>query len=760
MTRHVVRKFQTLSVVTLFVATVTILTTWPSAHAENAGQTPGDSPVASTPERAITPNQAVKPPGADNLQRVSGNPARKKKFGAIPMDSGNPLFRPAVSYFAGGAYPDYAEWSLAVADLNGDGKPDLVVINFNGAGNSWDATHGGFGVMLGNGDGTFQPVQMTYLSQGTSYLAIGDINGDGKPDLVIASCCESNGNGIVAVLLGNGDGTFQAPVNYDAGGGAGGVGQPLALTDLNGDGKLDIVAVNWGGSVGVLLGNGDGTFKPAVIYQTGANASSLALADLNRDGKIDAVVQSFDGGSVAVLLGNGDGTFQPDSVYNLFNSCEGQSMTVADVNGDGIPDLAIAGPSPSACGAEGFIGVSLGNGDGSFQPMAFYDAGGLQPTSVEIRDVNGDGKPDLLVANVCGTVPGCGGADDGTVGILLGNGDGTFQPQATFATAGSSGTAVGSLAVADLNGDGRPDLVVANIVENTVGVLLNANPTTTTLGSSTNPSVFGQFVTFTATVSPASGTATGTVVFYDLSTELGSATLANGSASISVSSLVAGSHSITAAYQGAGAFVPSTSTVLNQAVNRASTVTSLLSSANPAKVKQIVTYTATVTSQYGGAASGTMTFQDGGATVGSVMLSGNQAAYHTSYSTKGVHSITATYSGDANNGGSPSPVLTEEVGKVPYPSETTLATSGSPSLVGQPVTFTATVTSTDGTIPNGELVTFYDGTVEIGTGTTASGLATFTTSSLAAKKHTIKAVYAGDGTFKTSGGKVMQVVDQ
>jgi hypothetical protein len=294
-----------------------------------------------------------------------------------------------------------------------------------------------------------------------------------------------------------------------------------------------------------------------------------------------------------------------------------------------------------------------------------------------------------------------------------------------------------------------------------VSVLLNDTTfTTTTLISSLNPSAFGQAVTFSVTVSAASGTATGTVAFYDGSTAIGSATLTNGSASISVSSLAVGSQSITAAYQGSGNFGPSTSAPLNQVVSPASTTTSLVSSANPARIKRNVAYTATVTSQYGGVATGTVTFQDGGATIATVALSGNQAAYTTFYSKAGIHSITATYSGDPNNAGSMSPVLIEEIGKVRFPSQTTLATSGSPSLVGQPVTFTATVTSAYGTIPDGELVTFHaDGKI-IGTGTTAGGVATFTTSSLTAKSHTIKATYAGDTSFGTSSGEITQVVDK
>jgi hypothetical protein len=653
------------------------------------------------------------------------------------MDGNPPLFLPAATFSSGGNNPE----SIAVADVNGDGKPDVVVAN---------ADSGTVGVLLGNGDGTFQPA-VTYSSGGliSGFLAVADVNGDGKPDIVVSSECISNGNcanGLVSVLLGNGDGTFQPAVSYNSGGTE---ATGVAVADVNHDGKPDLVVANFGGqTVGVLLGNGDGTFQPAVTYSADGEPYYVAVADVNGDGNPDLLLSnpySPSSENIVVLLGNGNGTFQPPATYGSGGFFPA-SIAVADLNGDGKLDLAVANCGASACnGSEGVVGVLLGNGDGTFQPAVNYDSGGSVTYGVAIADVNGDGKPDILVTNF-----------SNTVAVLLGNGDGTFQAALTF----SAGAPVW-IVVSDVNGDGLPDVVVASQYNyGEVGVLLHTNPTTTTLASSLNPSAYGQSVTFTAAVTAASGTPTGTVIFYDGSTQLGSATLANGSASLSTSLLAAGSHSITAAYQGAGTFQPSTSAPLNQVVNRLTTTTSLASSANPARAKERVTYSATVTSQYGGAATGTMTFQDNGVTVATVTLSGNQAPYVTSYSTNGVHLITATYSGDSNNAGSVSPVLIEDIGKPPFLSDTTLATSGSPSQLGHTVTFAATVTSKYGTIPDGELVTFYDGTTEIGTGTTASGVATFTTSSLTAKKHTIKATYVGDAQFKPSTGRVTQVVDK
>jgi hypothetical protein len=710
----------------------------------------------------------VKLPGGGNPQRVSIHDGQKKKSGVVQAGAGSPVFLPAVLYDSGGSNVLQSNGGvfqgIAVADVNGDGKLDVVVSNLAGPNLSGD---GVLGVLLGNGDGTFQSA-LTFGSggYGANSVAVADVNGDGKPDVLVANICASGSDcttGTVAVLLGNGDGTFQPAVTYASGGQT---ALSIAVADVNGDGKPDLLVANQSGDpngsglVGVLLGNGNGTFQPAVSYSSGGeNTSSLAVADLNGDGKPDAVVTIAGSPSVNVLLNNGDGTFQAAVVYGTGGFIP-TAVAIADVDKDGKADLVVAN------WYSGTLAVLLGNGDGTFQAAVTYLSGGASPDSVVVVDVNGDGIPDLVAANCGSSQDGYGcSRTDGVVSVLLGNGDGTFQPAVAISSGAFNDI---SVAVADVNGDGKPDLLVGNQGggnngDGSVGVLLNNTnvyPTTTTLASSPNPSVFGQSVTFTAAVASASGTPTGTVAFFDGSTALGSALVVNGSASFSFSSLAFGAHSITAAFHGSGGFGYSTSAPLRQVVNPASTTTSLVSSANPARVKQRVTYTATVTGQYGGAATGTVTFADGGATITTVALSANQAAYSTSYPAMGTHSITATYSGDANNGGSMSSALTQEIGNVHFLSETTLATSGSPSSLGQPVTFTATVTSTHGTIPNGELVTFYDGSTEIGTGTTAGAVANFTTSSLTAKTHTIKATYSGDGTFKASSGAVTQVVDK
>jgi|HubBroStandDraft_6_1064221.scaffolds.fasta_scaffold61739_2 hypothetical protein len=678
-------------------------------------------------------------------------------------------FAPPLLYGTNGFDPG----TVVVADLNGDGKPDLIATNGGGE------AEGTVAVMLGNGDGTFQPA-VTYDSGGTwaKAIAVADLNGDGKLDVIVANLYPSGWygqevNGVVSVLFGNGDGSFKPAVVYDAGAEE---TFSVAVADVNGDGKLDVLLVNTclvgnceithvDGGVSVMLGNGDGTLQPAVTYDGGGMGSAgISVGDVNGDGFIDLLVANSgvvngdfsSTGSIAVLFGNGDGTFQAAVTYNTGGNTP-YAATIADVNGDGHPDIIAV--NSCWCGSDSSVAVLLGNGDGTFQTAVTYDTGGQDAISIAVADLNDDGHPDLVVGNLCADRY-CDG--DSRTGVLLGNGDGTFQPVALF----DSGLGTSSVAIADVNGDKRLDLVTGD--EGWVGVVLNNtssnDATTTTIVSKLNPSVFGQPITFTARVRSASGTPTGIVVFDSnapqnpVLTQLGTGVLVKGVASLSTTALPAGTQSITASYLGSTSFVFSTSAVRSEAVNPASTTISMVSSANPITVNHAAIYTATILGQYGGAATGTVTFQDGGSTIATVGISSsNQATYRVLYKTVGTHAITATYSGDGNNTGSNSATLTEDIEGT---TKTVVSTSGSPSSLGNPVTFTATVTSSYGAIPNGEVVTFYDSAKVIGTGTTTGSLASFTTSSLIVKTHTIKATYPGDGTFEPSMGKVTQVVSQ
>jgi uncharacterized protein (DUF2141 family) len=558
-----------------------------------------------------------------------------------------------------------------VGDLNSDGKPDLLV---GSQSCGLHCVQGIVNVLLGNGDGTFGVVG-TYGAAGQqANVAIADVNGDGKLDMLAAGCnFKDCYTGVVTVRTGNGDGTF-AGGSYVFGTGGMFPSAP-ATADVNGDGKLDLIVANCSngcqtgiGTVGVLLGNGDATFQTAVTYGTGGvGALRVIVADVNGDGKPDLVVPNACAssgscptgpGSVGVLLGKGDGTFQAAVAYDS-GGYEAESAAVGDVNGDGKLDLLVTNLcSNTNCSLPGPLGVLLGNGNGTFQSVIPYSPG-ASLGQIAMADVNGDGKLDVVATNANATV-------------LLGNGDGTFQAPVFYGTGGFNASAV---AVADVNGDGPPDVMITNIC-------FNSNPN-----------------------------------------------CPHGSVGV----------------------------LLNNTGPHSPTTTSLVSNVNPAAVNQQVIYTATVTNQSGGPLTGTVAFKHGTSAT-TVKLVGGQAVYKVTYPGSGTHLITATYSGDADNAASTSATLTEYVGLAP--TTTTLTTSGSPSHVGQPVTFTAGVKWTYGTVPDGELVTFFNGTTTIGTGTTASGVAKFTTSSLTVGTHTIKATYAGDSKFKPSSGKVTQVVQR
>ena len=674
-------------------------------------------------------------------------------------DDNQPIFLPPSMYTAGG----FGITRVVAADLNGDGRPDLIVtlMGFQDG----DSEDGGVSVLLAKADGTFQ-TPVTYPSGGREAMAVavGDVNHDGKPDLLVANWCVTgktcdDPSAVVGVLIGNGDGTFQPVVKYRA---AGYGGSDIALADLNRDGNPDVLLSN--DTVTVLLGNGDGTFQPPLSYDPGGlGANAIEVADLNNDGVPDVVTTTTLFGTnqlvIAVLLGDGVGGFRPAVTYSDY---ETGSIAVRDVNADGKPDIVAVFCSGGLNCQVGIIGVLLGNGDGTFQPALLSASGGSRTGMAGVADMNRDGKPDVLLTNCDDGVCTSGGA----IGILQGNGDGTFQPPLLYSFGNAFPPSAG---LADVDADGRPDLLVWNVCSDgdCLGVMRNNagpfHPTTTNLTSSLNPSVFGQSIAFTITVTSSSKTPAGTVFLLDGYATVGSATLTSGMATIALSSLPAGAHEITAWYPLSADFGGSTA-VLSQAVKTASTSTLLTSSPNPLRPHQWVTYTAKITSQYGGNATGQVVFEDEGYVIITETVSGNQATYTTSYrnSQLGAHTIKASYLGDASNGPSTAPDLIEYVGSYPVASKTGLTTSGSPSLVGQPVTFTASVAALHpkfGVIPDGDVVQFYDGAVLLGAVPLAGGKAQYTTSLLAKGKHTIKAKYVGGILFRPSSAKLVQLVD-
>ncbi len=364
---------------------------------------------------------------------------------SVSLGKGGATFQPAIT----GSIPAEVIVSVAVADLNGDHKPDLVI-----AGTSLRTPTKGVWTLLGNGDGTFQPPKIIAQSQ-PSVIAIADLNGDGKPDLVFTA-------GGVQVALGAGDGTFATPVLYATGGGT----ASIAIGDLNGDGIPDIVT----SGATILFGDGKGAFPSRrdvflepQTFQVGEYdfpQGTLFITDFNGDGIPDIVQATgnatgnftgtgpsvFAGDTVTVLFGLGAGEFTgppvipvPDLPALSFHQLT--AIASADLNGDGIPDFVAADTS-------GYIAVLKGKGDGTFQPSYSFTVSVVSVSHIVFSDFNNVGRLDLAFA---GTT-----ASAGAVEIVLGNGDGTFQAPIGIPT--PLGTL--ELAVGDFNGDRHPDFAV------------------------------------------------------------------------------------------------------------------------------------------------------------------------------------------------------------------------------------------------------------------------------------------------------------
>ena len=541
-------------------------------------------------------------PGAANGGEFTGDNSTPNAGYAL-MGNGDGTFRGAPS-------EPFTYTGTNLADINGDGKLDAIGVDGNGS----------FQIYLGDGHGGF--VQQSALAytpltiSDTSYpvtgidsYAIGDVNGDGKPDLVfIASQFYGPGGSAgLFVAPGRGDGTFAAPVFYPmpqivpAGDfDTNAVLSNVRLADVNGDGRADLIYAykdqayhthTYYLGTAVQLANADGTFQPPQLinYYTGANnqyttSSAVAVSDVNGDGKPDLVLVTESltldptthqyTNSVQVALGNGQGGFAApmnvvtaDAPQGLHYGTQYAAVQIADMNSDGKPDLVVAGSD-----AQGAlqVAIALGNGDGSFKAPAKLSYGSqfIPGDGIAVADFNGDGKPDVLVTGLFGVTD---------TGISFGNGDGTVQS----ATIGSSVVpnlgiylAVGgAVTTADFNGDGKPDVLAGNVL-----LLGQAAPaaapsaTTTTLALSQPTITAGQSVTVTATVTPASGNATptGSVSFKDGATLLNTVALSAGVATYATTALAAGSHTLSANYGGDANDAASVSAAVTLTVSSAS----------------------------------------------------------------------------------------------------------------------------------------------------------------------------------------------
>ncbi|MGA7572657.1 MAG: Ig-like domain repeat protein, partial [Terriglobales bacterium] len=566
---------------------------------------------------------------------------------------------------------------IATADFFNRGILDLYVTGCN-------AGYGWFNI------GNWQYIEP--LTDCFSQAAIGDFNGDGYLDLANPG-----------VFLNTGTGALQP---FVGGGYYGGYGSIAA--DMNQDGKLDLVHNGC-----IALGNGDGTFTLA-----GCGPSewpTLGVGDFNGDGKLDA---ALDGTTITILLGTGTGTFSSSFSFGGGAGDETYLGAIGDFNNDGLLDV-ITG--------SGFLllqtaaSVTLLPASLTFGPQPVGTASGPQivqlSTSNALTISSITTSAEFAQTNNCGSSLPAGGSCRISV---------TFVPSAR-------GAQNGTLTVYD-SGNGSPQTVSLSGTGTAVA-------TTTKVTSSSNPSVFGQSVTFTATVaSQGPGTPTGTVTFtYGSTTLCNAVALSGGTATCAYSALPVGSDVVTAAYSGDANFASSSGTV-SQTVHQASTTLTLISSLNPSGLDSPVTFTATITPQYGGQASGTVSFKDGSTTLGSSAVSGNLSSLTTSGLAFGTHSITAIYSGDSNFTGSTSNTLTQVVTKAT--TTTTLLSSINPSVQGKPVTFTASVSSLAGT-PTGK-VQFLNGKTVLATKALTSGSAKYVALTLPPGSNSITAGYEGD----------------
>ncbi len=757
-------------------------------------------------------------------------------FGGSTMDillsNGDGTFR-TLSDFPAGISPT----DPAAGDLNGDGVLDLVVPDY---GNSF-GTNNQLRVFLGNGDGTFGPGQLYHLSGNhPDAAAVGDFNGDGKLDVVVAVAQSSTpaNAGIVQVLLGNGDGTLQTAVSYPTANGPGRV----AVADLDGDGALDLV-VGTSSGVSVLFGQGDGTFQSRKDYTLAGGANDLTLADINHDGKLDvAATTSVD---LSVLLNTGDGTFA-SAISTPIERGAG-NIVAGDLDQDGVVDLVVS---------HGLTSIYFGNGDGTFRaPVGYAPVGGVaaianfdakpgldlmvngasftigglgflsnqgngtflaprayfdyEEVNVTTKDLNDDGKPDLIAvtgegavsvflndgigqfpnrvnyevggsprAAVAADLDGDGKEDvavgnqfDNTVSILLGNGDGTLQPAISY-PGGKNGPQV--IAAADFNGDGAQDLVTSNAAPppgGTLSVLLSMG------------GAFPKHTDLTVATSPTN------VITADFN--------GDGKPDIAVAyenysqAINAGLISVFIS-KGDGTFQPRVDYPLDPAFDVVLVTAGDVNGDGHLDLVAARSLGATATLL----GNGDGTFQapinspsamiypfvfpsgilladlNGDGLLDLVLVSGVSVLYGNAdgtfqapqyYSSFGSISsksvVAADFNGDgavdigSDAGAQVVAVLSNTGG-----SQVKTISSKNPAQVGQKIIFTSRVTPTFpvGT-PTGT-VTFFDGTFSLGTATLVNGQAKLAVSTLAAGRHLIQAHYNGDATFVPNQSKVNKQV--
>jgi hypothetical protein len=689
------------------------------------------------------------------------------------VNNGDGTFQQGVYYPAVGdtyPYPGASPVALSIADVNGDGHNDIVTSN---------VLSGDVSVFLGNGDGTVRTPEVGYATGGSprSPALVADFNNDGKADLVVV-----DGEFSFVYLQGYGDGSFRTAMNYYPKQPDNGVqpnGVAIATGDFNGDGIPDFVIgnskANGNAGITVFLSNPDGSLQPGVSYpgtETSYELEYVAVGDFNGDGKLDIAAADFYNGVIQIFTGNGDGTFQAGSIYatDSVPGANALELVAGDFNGDGKLDLAVINNHGAASAN---VGILLNNGQGGFKPVVNYKLSNLA-TEIAAADLNGDKKLDLVVP-----LSGTSAAPGSAVAILLGNGDGTFKPESDLQLVNGSNTFYNPYAVAvgDLNGDGKPDLAVtiqdlAHPINPNQGIAValgNGDGTfkapTLLLSSLQNPTIdvplpgYVKMIDLNrdghldlvytnsgfSTVGVMYGNGAGSFydpVEYPAGRSASDLALADVNGDGAIDAVTTGN-----AYEFSGV------TVL---LNTSADTTSVNSSAPHSNTGLPVTLTAEITgSKVRGVTNiptGSVTFYDGSTALATEPISGSgQAAYKASGLSTGTHNITAQYGGDTHYLAN-SASLQQVVGQAGSSASVT-SSAKDYATPGLKVTFTATIASSvkgDTLVPTGK-ATFYDGTSELGSvSLNSSGVAGFSTSTLAIGSHSITAQYSGDGNFLTS----------
>ncbi|HEX4007364.1 MAG TPA: Ig-like domain repeat protein [Acidobacteriaceae bacterium] len=813
----------------LTVAGGPFATTTSIAQSGSAGAYTLTATMSSTGNPPLLPAEPMEFLDTTNDNYVLGS-------ASLAASSSTSSYAPYVGYNSG-----LGPSMVLVADFNQDGIPDLLTADEANIINGTDY----IGILLGKGDGTFQSVAGYNFNGNTLYpsaMAVGDLNGDGYPDVVVADVQTQQ----LYVLMndGTGDGrlgsvfTYTFPTWNDPTNGQQNLPvapiDGIAIGDVNGDGKPDVLVTftqfqvpntdcgNYRGcgAFGVMLGNGDGTLKmgnpnppwvPSYLsgftggYQEDVQ-EPIALVDTRGNGKLDAVITEENIGQVCVSLGNGDGTF---AGANCYGSPNGPSFAVGDFNGDGIPDLFVT----SLDSANGSSGVLLGKGDGSFQSTIAGPPAGVN--NVAAGDLNGDGKLDVVLTGNGAT------EDPGTFLVLYGNGDGTFGAANTV-NATADGDYLISAAVADLNGDGVLDVAAvdpvatANVMLGSLSTTVTATltgvspvgasgtthaveanypgdsyysgsastttslsaqpiPTTLALASNLSTVTVGGQVTLTATASPNSvqdHSPGGAVTFSMNGNSIGAATPSNGVATLHPNLTVVQTDTFTAAFAGDSNFVSSNSStpVVVQVQKAATTLTlqvcipgtSWICPAGTSTYGQSIQVTATLAPYNVSGGSSTdgeiVTFLDNGVIIGTEQLMDGSAALPIAEPVAGSHAFTASYGGDASfiaSSTSSSSALTVQKAA----SSMSLTTSPvSSTSYGQQVILTATFgpyTGSSDTV-NGETVTFYNGSAAVGTATLSGLTAVIRLNDLAVGSYSFTVSYPADANFLTSASGASQ----